>query len=110
MSKIIVTASGAEWPASALMELKSLTGMAPAEARAVAAGKPLLERELFGNDHNAVAAALRGVMALDAAAGLGLAYYELEPDEDFSAAPLAERKIDAGVLENILAEADGLYS
>ena len=47
-------------------------------------------------------------MALDAAAGLGLGYCELEPGEDFGAAPLDECRIDAGVLANILAEADGL--
>ena len=107
MSRIVVTASGADWPASALMELKALTGIAPAEAKVVPAGAPLLQRELFGNDHNAAAAALRGVMALDAAAGLGLGYYQLEPDEEFGAAPLAECRIDADILANILAEADG---
>ena len=71
-------------------------------------GKCDRETFLLKQIRPAAATALRCVMALDAAAGLGLGYFELEPNEEFDAAPLAECRIDAGVLENILAEADGL--
>ena len=70
----------------------------------------MVERELFLNDHLVVANLLRRVIALDRAESLSLGYFELEPDEEFATAPLDHCRIDADVLINILAEADGQYS
>jgi len=106
MSKIVITASGADWSTAALLEFKRLTGVAPTTVKAVPPGQPLLERELFLNTHPEVARVLRGVIALDRALG----YYELEPGEDFATAPLEQCRIDADVLTNILAEADGQFT
>ena len=110
MSKIVITASGADWPTPALLEFKRLTGIAPTTVKAVPPGQPLLERELFLNTHPEVARVLRGVIALDRAHGLALGYYELEPGEDFATAPLEQCRIDADVLTNILAGADGQFT
>ena len=108
MSKIVITKRGGTWSAAALMEFKRLTGIALTVIKEASAGDPIFECELFLNDHDAVAVALRGVMALDRSEGLSLGYFELEPDEDFATAPLDRCQIDAGILENILAEADSL--
>lgn len=67
MSKIVITTTGGDRSAAALMDFKRLTGVAPATIKKASAGDPIFERELFLNDHNAAAAALREVMALDRA-------------------------------------------
>lgn len=110
MSKIVITASGADWSTPALLEFKRLTGVAPTTVKAVLPGQPLLERELFLNNHPDVARILRGVIALDRAQSLAFGYYELGPEEDFATAPLEHCRIDADVLTNILAEADGQFT
>lgn len=110
MSKIVVTASGADWSTPALLEFKRLTGVAPTTVKAVPPGHPLLKRELFLNNHSEVARILRGVIALDRAQSLCLGYYELAPEEHFATAPPEHCRIDADVLTNILAEADGQFT
>ncbi len=110
MSKIVITVSGRDWPASALVEFKRLTGVAPATVKAAGKDRPLIERALFLNDHPAVAGLLRAVIALDRAESLGSGYFELEPDEDFATAPPDHCRIDADVLSRILAEADDQFA
>jgi hypothetical protein len=101
LSKIVVTASAVKWPATALLAFKRLTGVPPS-GKKFAEGTPILETSLFMNDHVSVAQMLHGLIELDRAEQLDLGYYELGPEEHFSEAPLAECKITAEVLENIL--------
>lgn len=110
LSKMVITASVADWSNPALLEFKRLTGVAATTVKAVSHGQPLMKRELFLNNHPDVARILRGVIALDRAQGLAFGYYELGPEEDFATAPLDHCRIDADVLANILAAADGQFN
>ncbi len=73
--------------------------------RRIEAGLPLIERELFGLDHEAAAAALSGALKVLASAGVLFAIYEVEAGEALEAAPLDACRVDVATLRNILARA-----
>lgn len=68
--------------------------------------RPILNVELFMNDHVEIAQTIRSIMSLDRENNLGLIYFEMQHQE----LPDESEKIDMEIMENTLSEADGEFS
>ncbi|GAA4387680.1 hypothetical protein GCM10023153_02250 [Ornithinibacter aureus] len=110
MSVIAIVSGSTSWPTKAALEFKNVTGVAPSKVRSdIEARRPIFERELFMNDHNAVAGQLRSIIKIDSTYWLGLEYSKLQPGQNFDTAPLGPAHIDAEILENMLSAAAGEF-
>ncbi len=107
MSIIIITTKKTQWSAAALLEFKRITHSALSQIQsALTTHLPIFKRELFLNDHNAVAWQLRQIIRLDHDHALLLQYYSVDASTSLAHEPI---RISTDILENILTAADGEY-
>lgn len=103
MSKIVVFIDAPHPPVALVRELRSATGQSVEQIRAaLRSNVPIVERELFGNDHDDAARVLRETLMAGTRAHADVQLFELEPDEDFASVVPERRRIDVSTLHNIL--------
>lgn len=103
MSKIVVVIRSETLAPQVLMALHRATGLPLSAVRSAATtGAPLIEVELFSNDHDGVARTLRAIVDTASSTDVALDLFELGRDENFISVRRAERRIDSTTLENIL--------
>ena len=84
MSKIVIIARNVHRRTEFLARLRRVTGLGLYDLAArVDAARPLVEVELFGNDHNATAGQLRGILAAQEHGEAEFQIFELRADETF---------------------------
>lgn len=105
MSKIaIVVRSDGGQGAKLLSLIRQATGMPYSEiTAAIRQGSPVIERSLFGRDHDDIAASLRTLVSALRRAECSFDIYEFPESQRFNPSGARPRRIDASVLENILA-------
>ena len=105
MTKVAVVVEGTPSPKQ-LMDLQRLTGASLKDVRThLDAGTPVYERLLFMNDHDDVAATLRGLVDAHDRGEPPMKFFELEDDEDVRESP-SETQVTGEELLNVLAEHD----
>ena len=109
MSKIVVVGRQPHPGIRLLGELRMATELPLGQIRAALTdGTPLVERQLFGNDHGDSAFVLRAVGKCLVDEGVTVDVFELEPDEAFETAILDRCRIDLVIMDRILSQFEGL--
>lgn len=103
MGKIVICAQG-EATVGLLAGLRKATNHPMGSLRnALTAGSVLLERRVFGNDHDEAALDILGVVDCLEHHGVHYQLYELAASQDFDDVPRDRCRIALGVLKNALA-------
>ena len=103
MAVIVITARVPEPAARQVAAVRRATGLGLTDIRGrLVSGSPLIERELFLNEHDEVAAEIRRLLAATAQADIPTQIYELQPGEHIDTAPLDICRISEQTLEGIL--------
>lgn len=102
MSKIVITARGAP-TAAVIAGLRKATTASLADLRDVLHGdRVLLERVVFGNDHDEAALEILGVIDCLEDHHIHYRVFELEPGESLSEELMAVSDVGLATLKNIL--------